>query len=307
MQKPQQRLVRRKPRSLKEIAILKQLESVSSKAQLEQVLKKNLADLRCEIIKKSLHKTYLSQTDLLQLIKEYCDNNTLLRAYAYYTHITSANRKININLLGALAEYEEANLVTAKAKMAKASPEEAKRYEEIIQISNETIALIDALITAANESHLGISLIEILINNNDFKNIQSLLELGERPRTLDLMLAISEGQTDIAQLLLEWGVKVDDPVALVNDQPLFQAFSTLNEPLIKTLLLNGASLVRKYNSEGKIMSTIPDDLRLFIKTLEENNLPMEGKSMEQTNAYLEKLKNLLNTYAPVKKFNRLSA
>lgn len=307
MQKPETRVIGRQPKSLRDTAILKQLESISSKAQLEQILKKNLPDLRCEIIKKSFHASYLSQTDLLQLIKEYCNNDTLLRAYAYYTHITSANRKLNINLMGALAEYEEANVVTAKAKMAKASPQEAKRYEEIIQISSETIALIDALIESATEPQNKISPIEILINTNDFKNIRRLLELGERPRALDLMLAISEGQTDMALLLLEWGVKLDDPAALVNDQALFQAFRTLNEPLIKTLLLNGASLVRKYNSEGNITSTIPDDLRLFIKTLEESNLPMEGKSMEETKAYLGKLRYLLNTYAPVKKFNRLSA
>lgn len=307
MQKPETRVIGRQPKSLKEIAILKQLESVSSKAQLEQILKKNLPDLRCEIIKKSSHKTFLSQTDLLQLIKEYCNNNTLLRAYTYYAHTTPKNRKLNMSLIDALADYEEANIITAKAKMAKASPEEAKKYYEIIQISTNTIALIHAFLTAANESHLGISLIEILLNDKNYKNIQKVLELGEIPRSTDLMLAISEGQTDMALLLLEWGVKLDDPVALVNDQPLFQAFRTLNEPLIKTLLLNGASLVRKYNSEGNIMSTIPDELRLFIKTLEESNLPMEGISMEQTKVYLGKLKYLLNTYAPVKKFNRLSA
>lgn len=282
MEKQTTHVVRRKPRSLTETALLKQLEPISTKAQLEDLLKKIPQDLRCEVIKKSIHKKYLTQADLLELIKTYCSNNTLLRAYTYYTRITNTNRNKNTSFMVALSQYEEA------------------------KGNYDIIPLLNALIRIALDPEIPFSPIRILVEKNDLNNIVQLLQMGERIQTADLTHAISNQRAEIAQVLLDWGAPVDDPKETVYLQPLYQAFRTLSESMVKTLLLNGASATRKYSTENKMYS-VPEELRLSIQAIEQSNLPIEGKTMEETKAYLSTLKRLLDTYTPRKKFNRLSA
>lgn len=283
MEKQAKNRLGRTPKSLKEIALLKQLEPITSKAQLEDLLSKVPQDVRCDIIKKAIHKKYLTQADLLELIKKYCGNNTLLRAYTYYIKINNNNRKKNISLMIALSQYEE-----AKGNL-------------------EIIPLLNALIKVALEPEVPFSPIRLLIEQNEKNNIIQLLDLGEPVTAADLTHAISNEQAEIAYILLEQGVPLDDSKEQVHLQPLFQAFRILNESLIKTLLLNGASLVRTYNSLENKKYAIPEYLRLYIRMVQQSGQPIEGKTLEETQMYISKLKQLLDTYAPVKKFNRLSA
>lgn len=283
MEKQAKNTVGRTPKSLKEIALLKQLEPITSKTQLEDLLSKVPQDVRCDIIKKSIHKNYLTQADLLELIKKYCGNNTLLRAYTYYTHINNTNRKKNISLITALAQYEEA------------------------KGNYEIIPLLNALIKIALEPELPFSPIRLLIEQNEKNNIIQLLHLGEPVTVADLTHAISNGRAEIAYILLEWGAALDDSNKQIYFQPLFQAFRTLDESLIKTLLLNGASLMRTYQYVENKKYTIPEYLRLYIRMVQQSHQPIEGKSLEETQTYISKLMQLLDTYAPVKKFKRLSA
>lgn len=283
LQKPEPSVIGRQPKSLRDIALEKNLKSITSKAQLEQLLSKLPVDMHCDAIKKSIRNKYLSQIDLLDLIKKYCSNNALLRAYTYYTHITGQNFKRNIFLMDALSGHEK------------------------VSGNSASVQIIEALILSATHPNLGFSPIHMLIEFHRFGTdtisyIKLLLEMGEKPRLNDLTYAISQRETPIALLLIEHGVEVENDKTEISEQPLFQAFQTLNELVIRTLLQNGASNQRQYNSaqENKKI-TIPEYMRLFIDNVQRSGQPIEGESQEQTNKYISQLKKLLDTYVPNEK------
>lgn len=277
MEKPPRPILYRQPKSLKEISYKKNVENIKSVAEFNKLIAIVPTDLRCDLVKKTIHNKNFNSEQVLELINKYCNKNILLKAYTYYSRITPENREKSISILRNLKLAAELN-------------HDIPAFNMILEF-----------ITLATEPDLNLSPIRTLMSGNRIEFLAILLSLGEQPTLEDMNYAINRGNNNVLQLLINSGVPLHNPQLALIEQPLYLAFTTLNEALVNTLINNGVSLENTYIvQETNTKETIPNFLRRMIDNWHQThswNYP--GKSMQQMEEHFNALTNLLNKYASI--------
>lgn len=256
---------------LTELALESKLQKLKNKAELNVLLAQIPQDQRCNAVKKVIRSSYLTQEDVLALIKVHCDDNILMRAYTYFIRTSPENKNLNRAKLKSLAAY-------ATTLQSPAVPFIAE--------------LVDYL---EGKIELKYTLITLFITDGLSEYIPLLVEMGEQPKAIDLSYAIQERHPGAIQQLLNARVPLFDQSQPVIYQPLYRAFFAFNEPLIQFLLANGASLTQPYPSGVKVEGiTIADQLKKLI--IEQNPEVFPNATPEQLTKYYQRFTKLVNKY-----------